>query len=141
MANQRTSQHLPALTDAHQHQLQHLIATLEVQGFASSDLTFLRNLASDMPHFRSNLPPDMRHTLDEIDRSAATFHNAVRGLSQAIAAFPQSDTGDVTTCAYTLDVAWITEFVQQSHELSQLAAEAALRGQHLIDQLKRFNER
>ena len=130
---------LPALTIAHQQFLERLIASLEDSGTSSGNIAFLRQLAVEMPRFRAGLPTEVGRELDEIDRSMTAFSTALEGLKAGIEAFQHNEAASETAAVSLLDGEYVIGVAQQAHELSQLAAEAALRAKHLADQLGRLN--
>ena len=138
MAAQRSTT-LPALTIAHQQFLERLITSLEDSSTSPSNIAFLRQLAVEMRRFRAALPGEVRGELDEIDRSMTSFSTALEGLKAGIGAFQHNEAASEATAVWLLDGEYVVGVAQQAHELSQLAAEAALRAKHLADQLSFLN--
>ena len=88
MASATTSRPLPALTSAHQRQLQQLIAVLEAHGTPERDLALLAQLAADLPRFRAGLPAAARAALEDLDQNetaiAAAYHDLREALREAL---------------------------------------------------------
>lgn len=130
---------LPALTIAHQQFLERLIVSLEGNGISPGNIAFLRRLAAELPRFRDGLPAEVRGEIDEVDRSMASLSTALDSLNAGIRAFQHNQEPGEAENVCLLDGDYIAGIAHQAHELSQLAAEAALRAKHLADQLSRLN--
>ncbi|MBK9943240.1 MAG: hypothetical protein IPP13_16660 [Kouleothrix sp.] len=138
MASATTSRPLPALTSAHQRQLQQLIAVLEAHGTPERDLALLTQLAADLPRFRAGLPAAARAALEDLDQNETAIAAAYHDLREALREYSAGDQSPGLPAVYLLDTTQLDACAAQAHRVAQLAAEVALRARQRIDLLGQY---